>query len=250
MNPAMRAARAPGAAWRDGLGLVAAAVVFALAAPAGLRAGLTWSVTRQELVADPALTVAATSFIFANNTSRAITVLELTPSCGCTAARLERKTYAPGEGGRIDVTVNYGGERTLVEETVTVVTDEPDVSAQKLAVKVSVPGAVRAFERIEVQPQTLSWRRGAHPQPRIVTLRVRPNDAVRPIAIAADDAAFQVELLEPRTDQPGTYQAVVTPVDLSVSRETTITVTTNSDRLQPEWLKAPPLTYRLTAAVR
>jgi len=52
-------------------------------------------------------------FAFRNAGDAPVTITGVRTSCGCTAAALEQKTYAPGESGRIDVRFGFGARTGL-----------------------------------------------------------------------------------------------------------------------------------------
>src|SRR5438874_2702343 len=124
--------------------------VLALMTSNEAHAGLNWNVTERNLAGDPTHSEIETTFPFINEGKEPVTIKTMTSSCGCTLAELKKKTYAPGEGGKIDVVVHYTGDVPVIETSVTVVTDEPTAGPQELTVKVSVPVPVRK-ERIEIR---------------------------------------------------------------------------------------------------
>jgi hypothetical protein len=227
-------------------GLLLLAGAGALEAQPALR----WSETQRTLTADRTKSEIATTFSFRNAGNETITILELTPTCGCTLARLEKKVFASGERGEITVVVTYGPDRDQVEESVMVYSNEPNRDPQKLQVKVMIPGEPRVFERIVVRPTSLEWARDRPAEPKIVTLTVRPNDAIRPVAIQSDNPAFRVALRAPADGRPGVFEAIITPLEPNVAATAAVTIATNSEEFHPEWLNAPPLTYRIVASVR
>src|SRR5476651_2168195 len=61
-------------------------------------------------------------FTFRNVGSTPVTIKTLRSSCGCTTARMEKKTYAPGEQGEVIVQFVFGSRKDVHRKTVTVTT--------------------------------------------------------------------------------------------------------------------------------
>jgi Protein of unknown function (DUF1573) len=73
---------------------------------------------------------------FKNTGAGAVTVSDITTSCGCTAATLEKKTLDPGEAGTIKVRFDIGDRQGPQNRTITVVTD---AGTQVLTLNVNIP---------------------------------------------------------------------------------------------------------------
>jgi len=67
----------------------------------------------------------STEFKFSNTGTTMLNIAETKGSCGCTVPALEKKDYAPGEGGVIKVTYNPHGRRGKQQTTVTVTCNDP-----------------------------------------------------------------------------------------------------------------------------
>jgi len=80
---------------------------------------------------------------------RTVTIKNVQTTCGCTTPTLEKKTYAPGEGSRLDVTFNpldrFGRERKVI----TLETDDPDAPRIEIAVVAQV------LPRILIEPLSI-----------------------------------------------------------------------------------------------
>jgi hypothetical protein len=201
------------------------------------------------VVADPAKSEAGATFTFVNEGSQPVAILSVVTSCGCTAAKLEKKTYAPGEEGKLDVVIHYGSEVEQAEESVTITTDEKPDERHVLRLKLAVPGPRKRSERIEASPSSIEWLRGAKPVPQVVTLRVaQTNDAIRPTAASSADKDFQVTLRQPEPANEQLYELIVTPLRMDAPKQAVITITTNSRSFRPEWM--PEITYQVVAAIK
>src|SRR5205814_718065 len=104
-----------------------------------------WDKTSQEFQRTPADEALETHFTFRNTGQTPVTIKALRPSCGCTTARLEKKTYAPGEQGEIAARFVFGDRKGLHHLSVAVTTssEKPnDTVVLNLRVNIHDPLAI------------------------------------------------------------------------------------------------------------
>jgi len=65
-------------------------------------------------------------FPFVNNSDKTITINEIKTTCGCTAAALEKKVFAPGEGDVIKAKFSAGRRKGTQNKSIRVDTDETE----------------------------------------------------------------------------------------------------------------------------
>jgi len=63
--------------------------------------------------------VVSFTFIFSNEGTKTLTITEVDSGCGCTEVKMENKTIAPGQEGRIEVIYNSAGEVGRQLKTIT-----------------------------------------------------------------------------------------------------------------------------------
>ena len=119
-------------------------------------------------------------YAFRNVGSRPLKILELKPSCGCLNPRLERKEFAPGEGGEFFLRVRAANEKPGAHEyTCQVLYDDGQPREAEVRFKISLPE-----ERVEIRPRALIvYQFGKDPTKREITItdfRAAPDD--RPLA--------------------------------------------------------------------
>src|SRR6267154_2552040 len=90
-----------------------------------------------EVIADEQTEVKA-AFPFKNTGSHPVTITGAQPSCGCTTAALDKKTYAPGESGEIAVVFHTAGRIGQQEKFITVTTNEPNQTPTRLLLEVNI----------------------------------------------------------------------------------------------------------------
>lgn len=119
-------------------------------------------------------------FAFRNVGAQPLKILELKPSCGCLNPRLERKEFAPGEGGEFFLRVRAANEKPGPHEyTCQVVYDDGQPREAEVRFKISLPE-----ERVEIRPRSLIvYQFNNQPTTREITIadfRAAPED--RPLA--------------------------------------------------------------------
>ena len=133
-----------------------------------LNAGLRWDATTVQHEMKLGEDMAQLSFAFSNPESRPITILHVNPGCGCTTAMLEKKTYAPGEKGKIEVVFDGRGRTGLQEKTIQVFSDDSPKPVT-LTLRVTIP------LWLEIKPAQLSWSVGEEPTPKEALITVHPG---------------------------------------------------------------------------
>ena len=157
--------------------------------------GLVWQNPEADVVVnDPEQANTKTDFAFRNASNRPVTVVKLTTSCGCTTADLGKKTYAPGESGKIAVTVATAGRTGTSERFVYVGTDErpPDDTPTKLTVRLDIR------EYLSIEPRMVFWSRGDAGTEKAITCTAGTTRSVTIAKLQADrpDFAFRIETVE------------------------------------------------------
>ncbi|MCB2154973.1 DUF1573 domain-containing protein [bacterium] len=87
-------------------------------------------------------------FAFENKSDKTIEIEKIRTSCGCTAAALDKRTYAPGEGEKITVTFNSAGRKGAQHKVITVSTNDPDHPAYQLKIACNVITEMEMTARI------------------------------------------------------------------------------------------------------
>ena len=158
--------------------------------------GLVWEKPEADLVVnDPEQANAKADFAFRNASNRAVTVVKWTTSCGCTTADLDQKTYAPGEKGKLAVTVAIGGRTGTSEKYVYVATDEqpPDDLPAKLTVRLDIR------EYLSIEPRMVFWALGEAGTEKTITCTAGTPRAVIVTKLEGyrPNFAFRIETVEP-----------------------------------------------------
>ncbi len=200
---------------------------FAVWAGPSAVAQLRWEATTVDHEMKLGEETALVGFAFSNSESRSITVLHMSSSCGCTIPTLEKKTYAPGEKGRIEVVFDARNLSGLQVKTIQVFTAEA-VKPVTLTLRVTIP------IWLEIAPRLVAWAIGEEARPKEVVLTLQPGVKIREGSVRADNPIIAVALKRDGTDrryrlilQPRSTEA---PVQVTVSFEAVVTDTENAPR--------------------
>lgn len=83
-------------------------------------------------------TAVSITFTFANDGDEPLTIEKVKTSCGCTVAKLEKRTYQPGEKGTLEVTLNAKRLLGHIQKRVHVISNDPDRPDVRLTVRAQV----------------------------------------------------------------------------------------------------------------
>ncbi len=78
------------------------------------------------------------TFTLTNQGKATLTIRKVKASCGCTAPQPKKTVLAPGESTTVDVTYNSHGKEGAQNQTVVVITNDPQRAKQTLTIKADV----------------------------------------------------------------------------------------------------------------
>src|ERR1700720_3929870 len=125
------------------------------ALPQAMAFGLAWDKDTLTVDAGPDQKEVRAEFPFHNDGDRSITIESITPGCGCTTASLDKKTYAVGESGKIQVVFTVGERTGLQEKYIMVQTDDPrKTEPVELLLRINI------HSYLHLEPHALFWNVG------------------------------------------------------------------------------------------
>ncbi|HYE07343.1 MAG TPA: DUF1573 domain-containing protein [Planctomycetota bacterium] len=173
-------------------------------------------------------------FSFTNTGDAPVTILSLKASCSCTATKLEKLMYAPGESGVITGVFTIGDRVGEQRKSITVSTDEAGAEPYRLLMRVQLP------PQAQLIPRVLVWRIGDEPAAKIVDI-VIPDGVDQAIDRATTTgrqaAAFTCSL---ETVGAGRYRVSVAPADTSAPRNAVIEVGAGAKAYRVHVRVSPP----------
>jgi hypothetical protein len=206
-------------------------LLSAVAASAQLR----WEKTVQSFERSPGDPSVEAAYTFTNAGKTPVTIKKLRTSCGCTAAKLEKRTYAPGESGEIAAKFTLGDRRGLHVVSVTVTTEDQAASPTVLNLRVHI------VDPVKVEPALVWWRVGAVAEPKVVQLSMDPGRPVRVKSVSSTNPRISARL---ETTTPGQrYSLSILPQD-TVSKEVA------EIRVQTDFPPDAPRSYLIYARIK
>ncbi len=155
------------------------------------------------------------TFAFSNPTSKPVTITQIETSCGCTAASLEKKTYASGEKGKLDVTFDAKGASGVQQKTIQVMTDDSEETTT-LTIRVTVP------TWLEISPRLLWWSLGEKDTAKVAVIALNEKAQIKITSASTDNTAVQVSL-QPEANG-SRYRLVLKPLSTKEAMQATVTV--------------------------
>jgi hypothetical protein len=203
----------------------------AVAASAQLR----WEKTTQSFERSPGDPAVEATYAFKNAGSAPVTITKLRSSCGCTAAKLEKRTYAPGETGEIAAKFTLGDRRGLHVVGVTVTTDDKSAEPIQLVLRVNIA------DPLKVEPALVWWRVGAAAEPKVVQLTAEATRPVRIKSVTSTNPRISAKLQTATAGQR--YSLTVRPADTASKEVAEI-------RVQTDFPPDAPRSYLIYARVK
>lgn len=168
-------------------------------------AGLAWKEKQFEKEASASDNQAVAEFTFTNKGKNPVTIQSVVPSCGCTTAKLEKTTYAPGESGKIVATFDFGTRTGLEVKTIRVVTDDPKAPEAHLTMRVRIPQVVK------ITPVFVFWKHDEEKTTKPIEVQFTQEVPIHIKAVAMDGEGFVAKLQA--IDEGRHYRILVTPQD-------------------------------------
>ncbi len=158
-------------------------------------------------------------FPFKNESKKSVTITETRTSCGCTTAKLDKKTYAPGESGQIAAHFDIGSRVGPQQKTITLTTDDPGEKPVVLELNVDIPDA------LETSAALLVWKVGEKTDAQIFSVKAKPGYKIKVTDIRCSNAFFTAKLDSAKEGEA--YNIAVTPVKTDAKTFGLLIVTTD-----------------------
>ena len=97
------------------------------------------------------------NFEFENTGDTVLLIKNISTSCGCAAAKLEKKEYQPGEKGIIPVKFNSRGYNSRVTKAITIATNDKENPYSRI--KITGKVVLKDFAAIELEPDQLNFEK-------------------------------------------------------------------------------------------
>ncbi|MBC2603042.1 DUF1573 domain-containing protein [Puniceicoccus vermicola] len=193
-------------------------ILFFLVVSTHSYASLDWNTTKVSQEADPSDSEITAVFRFANIGDDAVTITEVKPSCGCTTTELDKKTYEPGEVGKIEATLKIGSRKGVQTKTIRVSTkgeEKPTV----LTMETVIP------DLLNIRPAFVFWKKGEVPDGKTIELKVGIEEPIKVLSAESNNGSIEVHLEE--IEEGRSYQLHLFPTQTDEAARARITLSTD-----------------------
>ena len=198
-------------------------------------AELKWDKPVQSFQRTPADGEIEVHFTFRNAGAGPVTIKTLRPSCGCTTAHLEKKTFAPGEAGEVVAHFVFGDRKGPHRKTIEVRTDDAPTEPVLLDLRVNI------HDPLTIAPSLVFWKRGEPGEAKTVQLTADAGQHVRIKSVVSSNPRVAAKLETIKAGEQ--YIVSVTPADTAQKESAEISVLT-------DFPADAPRTYILHARVK
>lgn len=198
-------------------------------------AELKWDKPVQQFQRTPADGEIEAHFTFRNAGAAPVTIKTLRPSCGCTTAHLEKKTFAPGEAGEVVARFVFGDRKGPHRKTIEVRTDDAAAEPVLLDLRVNI------HDPLTIAPALVFWKRGEPGEAKTVQLTADAAQHVRIKSVVSSNPRLPAKLETIKAGEQ--YVVSVTPADTVQKESAEISVLT-------DFPADAPRTYILHARVK
>ena len=193
----------------------ALAALFAFAAVA--RAELKFDSPVQEFRRSPSDRYVEARFSFKNVGETPVTIRRVRTSCGCTTARPDRDTFAPGETGEIAAKFSFGSRRGPQRKIITVTTADKTQTMLDLRVWIQEP--------VTLTPALVLWGVGEPAEAKRVDLAIDVPQKVRVTGVTSSNPRVTATLEPVKLGE--SYRLKVQPTDTAQKESAEIVVQTD-----------------------
>ena len=165
-------------------------------------------------------------FMLKNAGTSPLSIQQIRPSCGCTAATISSKTIQPGETGEIKTTFNSANFSGNIHKTIVVETNDPKTPSSTLVMKGLVSTSV------QLNPKQLNFGQVKAGNPATLTLSVvnrsQKGLKITGVSTPMPQVAVKAEKLSLKPGETTRIQVTVTPRDEDRILSGYLTITTDS----------------------
>ena len=198
-------------------------------------AELKWDKPVQQFQRTPADGEIEVHFTFRNAGAAPVTIKTLRPSCGCTTAHLEKKTFAPGEAGEVVARFVFGDRKGPHRKTIEVRTDDAPTEPVLLDLRVNI------HDPLTIAPALVFWKRGEPGEAKAAQITADADQHVRIKSVVSSNPRVAAKLETIKSGEQ--YVVSVKPADTAQKESAEISVLT-------DFPADAPRTYILHARVK
>ncbi|MCJ8332065.1 MAG: DUF1573 domain-containing protein [Lentisphaeria bacterium] len=162
---------------------------------------------------------------FKNVGDYTVTIKKIKPTCGCTTAKLDKKTYKPGESGTIAATINVPDRGGRLAKSIRITTDDKDKKKIKLTLVLHIP------KYVDVSPKYISWEHKGAKVSKTISIKVLHKTAIHIKKVHSSNPNWIVKL---ETVTKGKeYKITITPPTTEKSVRTSLSIESDFPTVKP-----------------
>jgi hypothetical protein len=156
-------------------------------------------------------------FKFKNTGPGDVTIKRVKRSCGCTTAKLDKETYAPGESGDIVVKSVFGLRRGPQRKILSVMSEDKHEWRLDLRCWIGEP--------IRLSPALVYWKTGEAPETKDIKIAVPEGQVIKVRGVSSSDAKFSAKL--ETVKEGSSYLVHVKPVSTAEKASVELSIDTD-----------------------
>jgi hypothetical protein len=187
--------------------------LISITIPFAVSANLAFDIERIDHEATLDETEYKAVFPFTNRGNKAVEILDVKSSCGCTTAIPSKRVFQPGESGEISATFDYGSREGKQIKSIRVETNQDPNPQIALTLQVNIPTA------LEVSPSVVMWNRATESEfkAKEVTITSELDESVEIVEVIASSDLFSHEIKV--LDAGKKFTLAITPKDIPADQK-------------------------------
>jgi len=184
-------------------------LVFIFAATGFAEAELEWETDHVSINAEMGQDKVVAKYPFTVLGEQAVKISQVRASCGCTATKLDKDTYEPGESSEIEAVFTIGNRQGKQVKKIFVHLNDATSPTYTLTLEVDIP------ELLKIEPRFVYWGVNDELESKIIKLSVPHEEKVLVRQVRCMNNQIKVDL---KTIEDGKeYEVIITPMDLKKS---------------------------------
>ena len=142
-----------------------------------------------EIPPNPSLTEWVADYPFKNTGNKTVTIKDIRTCCECTAAKVEKKTFAPDESGKVSLLFKTEGKSGIQQKHAVITTDD-GAQPSVIYLKGMIP---TIWDYVTVSSQTLRWEKGEKRIVKKIVIKILQGSNLQVTNAVINNNEFQIK---------------------------------------------------------